>query len=229
MFGWQNVFFVLTLPFTDGFSKSSGKPFGVNLSLTVRPENRDKFIALIKNDQQQSLSNEPGILQFTLGEDTETPNKFYLHEQYKTEDDFKAHTETTWFNDMVTFSESNPWDEGGEPVINFFSGEHSPERVETREAFCLNVDLFVKDDRREAFLPVIQNNKKGSDNDEPLCLQYTYGESNDTPNTFHFHEEYLGKEGFDAHTVAPHFVAWETFAGTDPFTKPPVVSFYKTF
>ncbi len=49
---------------------------------------------------------------------------------------------------------------------------------------------------------------------------------------FVFHEEYeggdAGKEGFEAHTVAPHFGVWEEFAGKDPFTKPPIVEFFRT-
>jgi quinol monooxygenase YgiN len=98
--------------------------------------------------------------------------------------------------------------------------------------FCLNVDLFPKAEIRNEFLQVIANNKQGSDQDEPLCLQYVYGESVDKPDTFHFHEQYSGanggKEGFDAHTQAPHFAAWEAFASTgEPFTQPPVVYFFK--
>ena len=79
---------------------------------------------------------------------------------------------------------------------------------------------------------MIENNSNGSNNDEPLCLQYVYGESTTEPNKFIFHEEYKGKhdgkEGFDAHASAPHFKVWEEFAEKGPFTKDPVVHFFKS-
>ena len=40
---------------------------------------------------------------------------------------------------------------------------------------------------------------------EPLAVEYTYGEDETTRNTFHFHEKYKGRAGFEAHTKAPHF------------------------
>ena len=100
--------------------------------------------------------------------------------------------------------------------------------------------MFPKSQVRDEFLTVIKNNKKGTDTTEPLALQYTFGESTSggiaglpdgIPNTFHFHEQYMGdnhgKEGFEAHQQAPHFADWETFVGTDPFTKPPEVFLFK--
>ena len=79
---------------------------------------------------------------------------------------------------------------------------------------------------------MIRNNQKGSNENEPLCLQYVYGESTVEPNKFLFHEEYEGaeggKEGFDAHAAAPHFKKWEEFVEKDPFTKAPVVNCFKS-
>jgi quinol monooxygenase YgiN len=58
------------------------------------------------------------------------------------------------------------------------------------------------------FLKVILNNQQGS-RKEPLCLQYDFGENLQTPNVFHFHEQYTGKddgkEGFNAHAAALTF------------------------
>jgi quinol monooxygenase YgiN len=95
--------------------------------------------------------------------------------------------------------------------------------------YCLAVQLAVKPERRTEFLECIQNNQRGTlDKElEPLAVVYTYGEDPDTPNTFHFHEEYKGKEGFEAHQKAPHFAVWEKFAATDPFTAPPEVEFFE--
>jgi quinol monooxygenase YgiN len=91
----------------------------------------------------------------------------------------------------------------------------------------VHAELCIPVEVREDFLRVIENNQKGS-NQEELCYQYSYGECIDEPNKFIFHEEFQGKEGFDAHAVAPHFVAWEEFAATCPFTKPPKVAFFQT-
>eukprot|EP00306_Pavlova_sp_CCMP459_P021281 CAMPEP_0185550170 /NCGR_PEP_ID=MMETSP1381-20130426/19786_1 /TAXON_ID=298111 /ORGANISM="Pavlova sp., Strain CCMP459" /LENGTH=171 /DNA_ID=CAMNT_0028162941 /DNA_START=28 /DNA_END=543 /DNA_ORIENTATION=- len=93
--------------------------------------------------------------------------------------------------------------------------------------FCLNVCLKVKPERREEFIKCIRANQRGTLTSETLALEYVFGEDESTPNTFHFFEKYLSKEGFEAHTKTPHFAAWEEFAATEPFTAPPVVSFYE--
>ena len=90
---------------------------------------------------------------------------------------------------------------------------------------ALNVILRIKPEVREEFLKVILNNQKGTMNKElePLAIEYTFGEDANEPNTFHFHEKYVGEEGIAAHNRAPHFLVWEEFAGTDPFSAPPEV------
>lgn len=92
------------------------------------------------------------------------------------------------------------------------------------------MNLYISPDRREEFLKVLTNNQKGTLNTEDLCLHYTWGESVDEPNTFYFHEAYIGKEGFEYHTRTKHFAEWEKFASSDPtpFTKAPEVVFFKT-
>ena len=91
--------------------------------------------------------------------------------------------------------------------------------------FCLNVKIVVKPERREDFLRCIRSNAAGTLANEPLNKAYVWGESTTTKNTFHFHEEFLGEEGFEAHRNAPHFKDWETFTKTDPFIEPPEVIF----
>lgn len=92
--------------------------------------------------------------------------------------------------------------------------------------FCLNVCLQVKPERRAEFLECIAANQRGTLTDEPLAVTYAYGEDETTPDTWRFFEQYRGREGFEAHTKAPHFAAWEAFAATDPFTAPPRVAFF---
>jgi quinol monooxygenase YgiN len=239
----------LSLPSADT-TKSLGNmmmgPYCLNVKMGIRPDQRETFLSLIKEDQEQSLTTEPECLQFVVGEDINKPNIFYLHEEYKTMAGFQYHSTTPHFHKWNTFCKTNPWlnnnkdddDDGGEPVVEFYHGTHTATtdkwpRHDDRVVYCLNVNLYVKPQVRDEFLNVIANNKIGSDNQEPLCLQYVYGESTETPNLFHFHEQYTGNddgnEGFTAHTQAPHFAAWEMFANTgEPFSKPPVVNFFKT-
>ena len=96
------------------------------------------------------------------------------------------------------------------------------------EKFCLNVTLYVKPERREEFIACILANQEGTLTTEPLCLLYTWGEDTKNPNTFHFQEAYIGEEGLEAHRKAAHFLKWEEFASSDPFTKPPVLMFFKS-
>lgn len=85
----------------------------------------------------------------------------------------------------------------------------------------------MKPEVRDEFLGVIRQNAAGSNN-EPLCLQYSWGESVNEPNTFHFHEQYVGEEGLAAHNAADHFGIWEEFASKgNPFARPPIVQKFK--
>ena len=95
----------------------------------------------------------------------------------------------------------------------------------TQPIVALNVILRIKPEVREKFLEVILNNQRGTLNKElePLAVEYTFGEDSNEPNTFHFHEKYVGEEGIQAHNEAPHFKVWEEFVSTDPFTAPPEV------
>jgi autoinducer 2-degrading protein len=200
----------------------------LNVKLNIKPDRRVEFLDVIQMDGAETIAKEPGALQFVLGEDTSTDNIFYLHEQYKTLDDFRYHEATPHYAKWKAFCATGPFTE--DPIVDIYKCKHDAVKVPVRAAFSLNVELCIKPEVMEEFLKVINNNQSGS-RAEPLCLQYDYGESIDTPNSFYFHEQYTGEEegkkGFDAHAIAPHFVKWEEFAATDPFTKPPVVSFYR--
>eukprot|EP00588_Corethron_pennatum_P010176 CAMPEP_0194272574 /NCGR_PEP_ID=MMETSP0169-20130528/6110_1 /TAXON_ID=218684 /ORGANISM="Corethron pennatum, Strain L29A3" /LENGTH=229 /DNA_ID=CAMNT_0039015275 /DNA_START=82 /DNA_END=771 /DNA_ORIENTATION=- len=207
-------------------------PVGLNLKISLKPERRDDFFKVIQNDAKQTVATEPGALQFTLGEDTEKINIFYLHEQYKEMKDVEHHQTTPHFDEWQAFCETEPFT--ADPVIDVYrrydGDAHSP-GITGPGTYCLNVELCIRPEVRDTFMECILNNQRGSRN-EPLCLQYDFGESVETPNSFYFHEQYKGadggREGFEAHAASPHFAAWEEFAATGPFTKPPVVAFYRT-
>ncbi len=168
---------------------------------------------------------------------------FYFHEEFVDCEALREHMKTEHFkvyNEFVVKEE--PFEEP--PVICLYhlldeeDTVASNKRAVHKESFGLNVNLYPKQSVRDDFLKVISANKKGTDTLEDLALQYSYGESismdgiaEGAPNTFHFHEQYTGKdhgkEGFDAHASMPHFAAWEEFVGTDPFEKDPEVYFFK--
>jgi len=217
---------------------SAARPFALNVKMSIRPEKRDAWLEQIKHDQKCTRENEEGNLQFSISEDVEKPNTFYLHEQYVDDSAFQAHVESPHFARYDEFCKSEkPFSPDGEPEIYLFAPLEegidwaSSKRAIARTAFCVTVNLYPKSEVREEFLRVIANNKKGTDETEPLALQYTFGESISNPNTFHFHEQYSGaedgKEGFDAHANSPHFADWESFVDTDPFVKSPEVYFSK--
>lgn len=217
---------------------ASCRPFALNVKLSIQPEKREAWLKQIKDDQMCTRQDEEGNLQFSISEDTSTPNTFYLHEQYVDGSAFDEHAQSPHFVRYEEFCKTEkPFAPDGEPEIYMFSplGEKSDwsksKRNIPKTAFCITVNLYPKSEVREAFLEVIEKNKKGTDGTEPLALQYTYGESDTEPNAFHFHEQYSGsedgKEGFEAHAASPHFADWESFADTDPFAKPPEVYFSK--
>ena len=208
---------------SEAFSMSKNGPFALNVAFKVKPDRRDEFLSVMKKDVKQTLTTEPNAQQFLLGQDVDDPNVFYLHEEYKSMTDHReTHSNTKHYDDCMEFFSTEPF---SEPLTcdEFILAHDGPaDKVSNRKAVCLNVELNIKPDRRLEFLKVIENNKQGSDQ-EPACLQYSWGENIEKPNTFHFHEQYIGEEGVEAHNAAPHFKVWEDFANTDPFAKPPLV------
>jgi len=222
-------------------------PIALNVKCTVKPELQEKWLTNIQDDQLCTRRDEPGNLQFVVGQDVNDENTFHLHEEFASIAAFNDHLASPHFSRYAAFLKSaDPL--VGEPEMCFYSlREEDPtndkKRPIHRDSFGLNVNLYPKGELREQFLKVISQNKKGTDGTEDLALQYTYGEpvsvvegvaeggDDNAINTFHFHEQYTGdnhgKEGFDAHANTPHFAAWEEFASTDPFEKNPEVFFFK--
>jgi quinol monooxygenase YgiN len=93
------------------------------------------------------------------------------------------------------------------------------------QKYCVNVSVYIKPERREEFLKCLRQNQFGTLTTEPLALLYVWGEDINESNTFHLQEQYIGEEGFIAHTQSAHFAEWRKFAEdtNSPFTKPPVL------
>jgi len=199
--------------------------FAVNLKFTVKDDRRDDFLTLIRNNQRKTLDLEPKSLQYVVGEDIENKNTFYLHEQFTSSEAFIEHRSMAHAADWVAFKATDPF--VGDIEMDSYLLQHDTKPCEPRKAFGVQVVLCVKPQVRDFFFECIAANRAGS-MQEPLCYQYAYGESESTPNRFIFHEEYEGKEGFEAHQKTPHFEDWKTFAATDPFTEPPVVNLFES-
>lgn len=174
--------------------------------MTLKPERREEFLIMMQANAKQTSQTEPGALQFVYGLDTLDENVYHVHEQYRSKSDFDFHCTTPHFLVSKKFVDTEPFTDA---TIRIYQGLHKPVKIEQIVAYCVHVELCVKPEFREEFLVVIDNNQRES-RAEPLCLQYDFGESIESPNTFYFHEQYAGaddgKEGFDAHRGFPHFL-----------------------
>ena len=86
------------------------------------------------------------------------------------------------------------------------------------ERLYIQVSFDVKPERVEEFLSEIRKNEVATLGGEPLARGYQWGEDIETPNRYHFHEEYVGQEGFQAHLDSEHIKSWDAFVASDPFS-----------
>lgn len=205
--------------------------YSLNVRIHVKPERRDDFLSCIRANQVGTLGlsgipGEPLASAYLFGEDENMPNVFHFHEQYRGREGFVAHTESPHFADWEAFAATDPFVQP--PTVSFFTERGMPRdmRPAVKDRYCLNVRIKVKPERREDLVVLLAANRRGTLESEPLALSYCFGEDDDDPNTFHCHEEFEGREGFEAHRRTEHFTAWERFAATDPFQEPPEVAFF---
>lgn len=181
----------------------------------------------IRNNQQGTLETEELAKEYLFGEDVSLPNTFHFHEQYEGRDGFNAHAQSPHFAVWEKFAATDPFTKS--PEVFFYAERRAPGEgnAECKGRYCLNVRMGIKPERRDEFLSCIANNQRGTLESEPLALEYVFGEDENVPNVFHFHEQYVDRKGFDAHTKTKHFAAWEAFVETDPFSQLPEVSFFQ--
>ena len=75
----------------------------LNVELCVKPEVRDRFLEVIRNNKEGSDA-EPLCTQYSWGEDIYDPNKFHFHEQYEGEEGLTAHFEGDHFKVWEEFA-----------------------------------------------------------------------------------------------------------------------------
>lgn len=70
--------------------------YAVVVTLKVKPEMREKFLAAALDDSTCSLQ-EPGCLRFDVLQDNTDPNRFFFYEVYRDESAYKAHQATAHY------------------------------------------------------------------------------------------------------------------------------------
>ena len=75
------------------------------VSVKIKAEKRDEFLAVIAHDAEHSVKDEPGCVRFDVFEDTSEPNRFYFHEVYKDQAAIEYHRGTPHFK---MWADANP-------------------------------------------------------------------------------------------------------------------------
>ena len=63
------------------------------VSLKVKPERRDQFLAAAEDDSTCSVRDEPGCMRFDVLQDADDENHFYFYEVYQDDAAFQAHAQ----------------------------------------------------------------------------------------------------------------------------------------
>ncbi len=71
--------------------------FALVVSLNVKPDLRDRFLAAAEDDSTSSVRDEPGCLRFDVLRDNADPNRFFFYEVYRDEAAFQAHGQAPHF------------------------------------------------------------------------------------------------------------------------------------
>ncbi len=61
------------------------------VSLNVKPDKREQFLAAAQDDSTCSVRDEPGCVRFDVLQDGTDQNLYYFYEIYKDDEAFKAH------------------------------------------------------------------------------------------------------------------------------------------
>jgi (4S)-4-hydroxy-5-phosphonooxypentane-2,3-dione isomerase len=67
------------------------------VSLKVKPDQQDRFLAAAEDDSICSVRDEPGCLRFDVLQDQSDQNHFFFHEVYRDEEALSAHQQTPHF------------------------------------------------------------------------------------------------------------------------------------
>jgi quinol monooxygenase YgiN len=68
--------------------------FGIFASITIKPEQRQRFLEVMTETAFHSVENEPGCMRFDVFQDESDENRYLLYEVYIDEKAFEEHLET---------------------------------------------------------------------------------------------------------------------------------------
>ena len=68
----------------------ANQPFGLMVTIVIKPEQRDAFIELAKKTARSTLA-EPGCLKYRFEQDITQPDTFILLEEWKTPEALRTH------------------------------------------------------------------------------------------------------------------------------------------
>ena len=72
----------------------------------------------------------------------------------------------------------------------------------------LIVTIKIKPEHKEAFMESMYGDARGSNNDEPGCLQFDVLQDSEDPNRIFLYEIYRDEAAVEAHRQAPHYTKW---------------------
>src|SRR4030095_9101885 len=93
--------------------------FALVVSLKVKADKRDQFLAAAQDDSICSVRDEPGCLRFDVLQDNADQNHYFFYEVYQDEDAFTAHQ---------TYPHFTRWRAAAAEVLD---GDTSPTRTTT--------------------------------------------------------------------------------------------------
>ena len=75
--------------------------------------------------------------------------------------------------------------------------------------FCVAIELSVKQDQLEAFMPLMLENAAASLRDEPDCHRFDVCTDAARPGDVFLYELYTDEAAFKTHLTMPHFLSFD--------------------
>ncbi len=72
----------------------------VIVSFTVKTDDRERFMALLRENARKSIAEEPGCRRFDILEPPQRPDEVWLYETYRDRAAFDAHLDTPHYRDF---------------------------------------------------------------------------------------------------------------------------------
>ena len=85
--------------------------FGIFATINIKPDQRDSFLAVIRETAERSVKDEPGCLRFDVFQDLANENRYILYEVYTDQEAFQKHLTTSHARSAM--ERSRDWAEKG--------------------------------------------------------------------------------------------------------------------